>query len=95
MHKLTHLIASTALVGVLATAAHAQSAQLPTPANPTPLNPVATDGSPLPLRGARGDGLVTGRSAFVPVRAAVELGTETLGAAVAVVPDTLDGLADR
>lgn len=32
----------------IAAAAHAQSAQIPTPVNPYPINPVATDGTPLP-----------------------------------------------
>ena len=45
-------ILATLLAGsftlALAAAAHAQSAQIPTPVNPYPINPVATDGTPLP-----------------------------------------------
>ncbi len=45
-------ILATILAGsftvALAAAAHAQSAQIPTPVNPYPINPVATDGTPLP-----------------------------------------------
>ena len=45
-------IIATLLAGsftlALAAAAHAQSAQIPTPVNPYPINPVATNGTPLP-----------------------------------------------
>ncbi len=45
-------ILATILAGTftlsLAAAAHAQSAQIPTPVNPYPINPVATDGTALP-----------------------------------------------
>ena len=45
-------ILATVLAGsftlALAAAAHAQSAQVPTPVNPYPINPIATDGTPLP-----------------------------------------------
>lgn len=45
-------ILATILAGAftvsLAASAIAQSAQIPTPVNPYPINPVATDGTPLP-----------------------------------------------
>ena len=89
---------SVALAGALAlglaTAAQAQSAAptIPNPANPTPLNPVATDGSPLPYRGAgdNGNGLLTGRSVFAPVGAVIGTGLGVANTAV----DTGFGTAD-
>ncbi len=50
----------------LATAASAQSPQIPTPANPYPINPIATDGTALPSQSdsvRSGNGIYTGRSA--------------------------------
>lgn len=63
-------ILATILAGgfslAVAAAAHAQSAQIPTPANPYPTNPVATDGTPLPGQSnAVRSGGYTGRSAAV------------------------------
>ena len=87
-------IIGTALAGAfaltLAGAAHAQS--IPTPANPTPRFPVATDGSPLPSR-AYGDegGLLTGRSAFEPVDAVVGTGLGVANTAVGTAGAVVDG----
>ena len=96
MHKIATLAASALIAGLLATAAQAQSAQIPTPANPNPSNPVATNGSPLPHHNVRdSDGVLTGRSAFAPVGAALDFGANTIGTAVSVVPNTVDTLTNR
>lgn len=77
-----------ALAGVfalgLASAAQAQSPQIPTPANTSPINPVATDGSPLPHDNAsNGSGLFSGRSAFVaPVGGVVNAAGTVVGTGV-------------
>lgn len=65
------IVSSIALAGVLtlgiATVAQAQSTSLapsvPNPANPYPLNPVASDGTPLPRY--NGVDVYSGRSAYV------------------------------
>ncbi len=63
------MIRSLALAGLLGAAfvatASAQVPQIPTPVNPRPANPVATDGTPLPLSSFAGPGyntLQNGRS---------------------------------
>jgi hypothetical protein len=69
----------------LATAAHAQSPQVPTPYNTNPVNPIATDGSPISHNNAdnSGRGLQTGRSAYVdPVSGVVGTGANAAGALV-------------
>ena len=76
----------------------AQAQTIPTPVNPTPNFPIATDGSPLPShRNADGGGLLTGRSVFAPVGAVVGSGVgfadtavgTGLGAAGTVVDGTV------
>lgn len=79
-------LSKLALAGVfglgLISAAQAQSTSplpsVPNPANPYPLNPVATDGTPLPrYNGIAGGGLYSGRSAFVPAGGIVGAGVDT------------------
>lgn len=76
----------------------AQAQTIPTPVNPTPNFPVATDGSPLPAySNGRPEGLFTGRSVFAPVGAVVGSGVGLadtavgtgLGAAGTVVDGTV------
>ena len=80
------LTLAATLAGAVVTTAHAQSAQVPNPANPTPLNPVATDGTPLP-QSSSATGVFTGRSVAVGsplgfVGDAVDAGVGTAGAVV-------------
>ncbi len=109
MKTLTAISLSAVFALALATGAQAQtySPEVPTPANPHPVNPIATNGTPLP-RGPMeynggNDGVLTGRSVFTPVGAAVNLGAgiagtalnagvDTVGAAVNVVPATANAL---
>ena len=63
------MIRTIAVAGILAVtlaaSAKAEVPQIPTPVNPRPANPIATDGTPLPLRTFAGPGyntLATGRS---------------------------------
>ena len=87
-------ILATVLAGgltlAIAAAAHAQSAQIPTPVNPYPINPVATDGSPLPSQSnavrSGGYGPYTGRSvASAPFAFVGDVAGAGLGAAGAAV----------
>lgn len=92
---MTRTFTRATLAGVLALAfAGAAAAQtIPTPANPTPRFPVATDGTPLPHANAdEGYGLLSGRSAFAPVGAVVGTG---FGAANAVVDGTVGAVGVR
>ncbi len=83
MKTVTKLALATSFALALASAAQAQSPQVPTQANPYPANPIATDGSPLP-RESFDTPLRTGRSAFAPV-----------GDVISVVPDTIDTITNR
>lgn len=68
MKTISTIAVAAVLALGLASAAQAQSAsaQIPTPANPYPANPIATDGSALPVHG-EAYGLRSGRSVFAPV----------------------------
>lgn len=81
-------ILATVLAGTfalsLAATAHAQSAQIPTPVNPYPINPVATDGSPLPSQSnaVRSGGYAGNAAPFNFVGNFVGAGRDTAGAVV-------------
>ena len=81
-------LSRVALAGVfalgLASAAQAQSPQIPSLSQTNPQNPVATDGSPLPHNNtSNGGAILTGRSAFVdPVGGIVGAGIGTAGSIV-------------
>ena len=87
-------VSSFALAGAvvlgLAPVAQAQTylgPQIPTPANPNPLNPVATNGTPLPSRFFNDGPVLTGRSAYVA--GPVGVVGAGVGAAGAVVDTSL------
>jgi hypothetical protein len=93
-------ISSVALAGVfalgLASAAQAQSPQIPSLSQTNPPNPVATDGSPLPHNNTvNGAQLQTGRSVFVdPVSGIVGAGVGTAGALVGAGVGVAGGAVD-
>jgi hypothetical protein len=77
MKTITLLSVAALALGLTAAQAQSFAPQIPTPANPFPENPVATDGSPLALHSQAGV-LRTGRSAYAP-----------LGGVVTLVPDAI------
>ena len=89
----TRVALAGALALGLAGTAHAQT--IPSPVNPTPNFPIATDGTPLPAysNGAPG-GLLTGRSVFAPVGAVVGTGVGLANTAVGTGLDTAGTVVD-
>lgn len=93
-------LSRVALAGVfalgLATAAQAQSPQIPSLSQTNPQNPVATDGSPLPHNNTlNGSDLRSGRSAFVdPVGGIVGTGVGTAGSIVGTGVGIATGAVD-
>lgn len=101
-------LSKLALAGVfglgLISAAQAQSTSplpsVPNPANPYPLNPVATDGTPLQRYNGVAGGLSSGRSAFVPAGGVVGTGVDTglgiagdaVGTGLGVAGTAVDGI---
>ena len=93
-------ILATVLAGsftlALAVAAHAQSAQIPTPVNPYPINPVATDGTPLPgqSNAVRSGGFAaTGSAPFNFVGSFAGAGLDAAGAALGTGVGVANGVA--
>jgi hypothetical protein len=82
MTKITSIALSTTFIAMIASSAYAQSAQIPTPANPNPMNPIATNGSPLPHNNTGRDVVYTGRSAFAPVTTVLGYGVDAAGTIV-------------
>ena len=83
---MTKIITRLTLAGVFALGlvGAVQAQTIPTPANPTPAFPIATDGTPLPRSNV--DGTFTGRSAFAPLG-------DTVGAGLGGVNALVDGTA--
>lgn len=95
-------ILATILTGsftlALAAAAHAQSAQIPTPVNPYPINPVATDGTPLPSQSnavRSGGYAANSASPFNFVGNFAGAGLDTAGSVVGGVAYGVGGYAAR
>lgn len=93
-------ILATVLAGgfslALAAAAHAQSPQIPTPVNPYPINPVATDGTPLPSQSsAVRSGPSGGLGLGAPYGFVGEFVGSGVNAATGVVGAGLDGAGIR